>query len=548
MAGDATPPRYRIVHMNVQTGERLGPYRIQERVGEGGMGVVHRAHDPEGRVVAIKILRPQVAGDATARRRLAREVETMRRVRSPHVAEVLDADVSGEVPYVVTRYVPARPLDELVDDGGPLRGRALTRVAAGLTEALSAVHAAGVVHRDLKPGNVLLVDGEPVIIDFGIAQAIDTTRLTQTGMFIGTPGYLAPEVIQGHDSIPASDVHAWAATVAFAATGRPPFGAGPFEAVFYRIVQGQHDLAGVAAPLVPLLHAALATDPRARPPANQLDDQVRRLHQGQDHLAAPAAGAATAVPPTRTFPRGPEDFSDVLPPVAYGEPPKPAPAPATRPRPRSSPGHHPLLCLGLLAIVAGLTATLPVVGTLGGLAAVVVLRAADRAQSKLAVRRSARGPSASDAVVVALGTPWGLARGALVTGLLAPVAGVLALVAGVLLAYALRGVTLNTVGAFAAAAFVALLCAGPGAGAVRRQANRMVGAVARTPQVTVVIAVAVGVLAVIALAGALSQAPVWWPLPPPEQGLARLAEGARGAFGDWLRERLPDWQPRATGG
>ena len=226
---------------------RLGPYRLLDRIGEGGMGVVYLGRDPEQRSVAVKVLRPAVAGDPNARRRLAREVETMRRVRSPYVAEVLDTDVTSETPYIVTRYVPGRTLDEVVTQEGPLSGSRLIRLAAGLADALAAIHAAGVVHRDLKPGNVMMMNGDPVVIDFGIAQALDSTRLTMTGMFMGTPGYLSPEVIEGQNSTSFSDVHAWGATVAFAATGRPPFGSGSYETIFYRIVNGKPDLSGVPA-------------------------------------------------------------------------------------------------------------------------------------------------------------------------------------------------------------------------------------------------------------------------------------------------------------
>ena len=232
-----------------QTPDTLGPYRLLKRLGEGGMGVVYLAVDPEQRQVAVKALRPAIASDPNARRRLAREVETMRRVRSPFVAEVLDADVTSDPPYIVTRYVSGQTLEEVVGRSGQLTGTELARLASGLALALAAVHAAGVVHRDLKPGNVMLAGGEPVVIDFGIAQVPDSTRLTQTGMFMGTPGYLAPEVIEGKPSGPASDVHSWGATVAFAATGRPPFGTGAFETIFYRIINSQPDLGGFPAPL-----------------------------------------------------------------------------------------------------------------------------------------------------------------------------------------------------------------------------------------------------------------------------------------------------------
>jgi len=262
------------------------------------MGVVYLARDPEQRSVAVKILRPAVAGDPNARRRLAREVETMRRVRSPYVAEVIDTDVTGPVPYIVTQYVPGRTLDEVVTEHGPLSGARLIRLASGLAEALTAIHAAGVVHRDLKPGNVMLVNGDPVVIDFGIAQALDSTRLTMTGMFMGTPGYLSPEVIEGHNSTSFSDVHAWGATVAFAATGRPPFGSGSYETIFYRIINGQPDLVGVAPPVADLLGAALRRDPASRPAASQLVSRATALD--------PRTVSAVPVPAGSPWPTGPD--------------------------------------------------------------------------------------------------------------------------------------------------------------------------------------------------------------------------------------------------
>jgi predicted Ser/Thr protein kinase len=273
------------------TPDRLGPYRLLDRIGEGGMGVVYLARDPEQRSVAVKILRPAVAGDPNARRRLAREVETMRRVRSPFVAEVLDTDVTSETPYIVTRYVPGRTLDEVVTQEGPLSGSRLIRMAAGLADALAAIHAAGVVHRDLKPGNVMLMNGDPVVIDFGIAQALDSTRLTMTGMFMGTPGYLSPEVIEGQSSTSFSDVHAWGATVAFAATGRAPFGTGSYETIFYRIVNGKPDLSGVPAPMAELVAAALRRDPAQRPAAIQLRSRAAALDPAVLlPMAVPAGG------------------------------------------------------------------------------------------------------------------------------------------------------------------------------------------------------------------------------------------------------------------
>ena len=261
--------------------ERLGPYRLQQQLGAGGMGVVYLASDPAGSPVAVKVLRQGVPAEATARHRLAREVATMQLVHSPYVAEVVDADVEGDPPYIVTRYVPGRTLEDAVVADGPLTGAALAGLARGLAAALAAVHSAGVVHRDLKPGNVMLVDGRPVVIDFGIAQAADSTRLTMTGMFMGTPGYLAPEVIEGRPSGSAADVHSWAATVAYAATGRPPYGTGQFEAIFYRIVHGQPDLDRLPTALLPIVLPALDSDPASRPSAAELV----RLASGLDPAA-----------------------------------------------------------------------------------------------------------------------------------------------------------------------------------------------------------------------------------------------------------------------
>jgi serine/threonine protein kinase len=336
--------------MRVQdrTPECLGPYRLVRRIGEGGMGVVYLAMDASDVQVALKALHPVLAQEANARRRMGREVETMQRVRSRFVAEVLDADLDGDPPYIVTRYVPGLSLDDVVGTAGPLTGPALARLAYGLAEALAAVHAAGVVHRDLKPGNVMISDGQPVVIDFGIAQVPETTRLTMTGMFMGTPGYLAPEVIEGKDSGNASDVHSWAATVAFAATGRPPYGTGPFETIFYRIVHGTPNLDTLPEPLRPIVVDALARDPVRRPSAAEIGQRIAALDPDTLIPSPPAAierlasGPAYGLPgpagtvgdgqdwpgwPTTTKPltasgprlgERPGDVRDLLPPVSYG--------------------------------------------------------------------------------------------------------------------------------------------------------------------------------------------------------------------------------------
>jgi serine/threonine protein kinase len=596
----------------------LGPYRLQDRLGEGGMGVVHLARDPEGRPVAVKVLRALGGAEgANARRRLAREVETMRRVRSPYVAEVLDADVTGEYPYIVTRFVPGPTLDEMVRERGPLSGPGLRRLAHGIAEALTAIHAAGVVHRDLKPGNVMLTDDRPIVIDFGIAQAGDATRLTQTGLVMGTPGYLAPEVIEGEPSSSASDVHSWGSTMTFAATGRLPFGGGSYETIFYRIVSGRADLTGVPAPLVPLISAALARDPSHRPSASWLSAHASALDMSPAAIASyaptstyagppppgppvrqptftPAAladsargdsaraepalpGSAlpgTALPPSAFQPPIPQpaapqavpqraaaaplapkqaarDVADLLPPVDYTPPPRPArpaaqpgapgpwgpqgpkpavPSPRDQRDPRNPAGprdqrdprdqrppSRPNTAAGLAFMVAAiaLTIVLPVAGLIAALAVITLLRAADRAQSRLAVRRSVYGPRASDLVVVLISAPLTVARALLTEIFMAP----LALVAGTA-AYGLAVVFMHSMnmpraGACAAAAVVAWYGIGPGSGRPRRQLNRMAGAVARTPASAAAVAIVVWGVAVAAVLFAWSQPPYYWPATEP---------------------------------
>jgi hypothetical protein len=556
------------------------------------MGVVHLARNPQGDLVAVKVLQPATTESANARLRLAREVETMRRVRSPFVAEVLDADVTGEFPYIVTRYVPGPTLEAMVRSRGPLSGSGLRRLAHGTAEALTAIHAAGVVHRDLKPGNVMLTDDRPVVIDFGIAQTPDATRLTQTGLVMGTPGYLAPEVIEGEPSGPASDVHSWGATMAFAATGRAPYGGGgdSFQTIFYRIVSGRADLSGVPAPLVPLLSAALARDPAHRPSASWLSAQVSALDLSAAGPAAAAVGPRpTAVltgtshgaghgpnganpnganpnganpnganpngadpngagrktgrkgkrarPPGPAYP-GPKqaarDVADLLPPVGYAPfpPPAGAPGPASPASPasraprgpfgpngppgRPAPSGRTTLAGAAIMIAAvALTLILPVAGLIVSLAVITLLRAADQAGSSLAVRRSVRGPRASDLLVVVVSAPLSVARALLTEALMAPLAflvGAVVYVATLALTHSLE---LPRAGAYAAAAVVAWYGVGPGSGRPRRQLNRMAGALARTPLTAGLTALAVWALAAAVVIFALSQAPYYWPVMSP---------------------------------
>ncbi|ADG89546.1 serine/threonine-protein kinase [Thermobispora bispora] len=287
--------------------EQLDRYRLLSTLGSGGFGEVYLGLDPEGHTVAIKVLHPHVAADSLALARLAREVETMRRVRGPHVAEILDASLTGPRPYLVTRYIQGRPLSTVIAEDGPIQGDGLVRLARGLARALASIHAAGVVHRDLKPANVILADGEPYVIDFGIAYALESASVTASGLVVGTPGYLAPEVIDGEAAGPEADVFALGATLAFAATGRQPYGTGPPTAVAYRVVHHDPDLSGVPPWLAAILVDCMAADPAARPTAAEVVARIEAEVRG-NAAAAQSAPPRRAVPRTRTLPaRNPAD-------------------------------------------------------------------------------------------------------------------------------------------------------------------------------------------------------------------------------------------------
>ncbi|MGN0064962.1 MAG: serine/threonine-protein kinase [Nocardioides sp.] len=252
-------------------------YELRARLGEGGMGVVHLAQRPGERPVALKVLRPNVVGDDEARRRLAREVDSLSRVRSRRVAEIVDADPWGAIPYVATRYVPGLTLHDHARDEGPIVGDDLLWFADCLAEALEAVHAVGVLHRDIKPSNVILEGRTPILIDFGLARIADDAKVTQTGFLLGTPGYLAPEILFGEEATEVSDVHSWAATVAFAAQARAPFGRGPSMAVMDRVRRGEHDIDDVEDGIRELLDEALAPDPDDRPDLAEVRDWLAEL-------------------------------------------------------------------------------------------------------------------------------------------------------------------------------------------------------------------------------------------------------------------------------
>ncbi|WP_232832945.1 serine/threonine-protein kinase, partial [Nocardiopsis sp. TNDT3] len=248
----------------------LGPYRIVGRIGAGGMGAVYGGIDGSGRCVAVKTVHARFARGRGHREAFAREVDMLARARGVSTARLYDADTTARVPWLAFDYVPGRNLRAHVRAFGPLEGEMLRAFAAGTAEGLAALHSAGIAHRDIKPGNVILSPDGPKIVDFGIATAVGTTRANDRGASYGTPGWVAPERYTGAVADPAADVFAWGALVALAATGREPFGRGTPEQLRQRVTAGQHDLAGVPDDVLPLVEAALANDPARRPRAVEL--------------------------------------------------------------------------------------------------------------------------------------------------------------------------------------------------------------------------------------------------------------------------------------
>ncbi|MFG3289847.1 bifunctional serine/threonine-protein kinase/ABC transporter substrate-binding protein [Streptomyces sp. NPDC048179] len=252
---------------------RIAGFRLLRRLGAGGMGVVYLGRTDAGALAAVKVIRGDSAGEDDFRARFAREAELARRVDNPWVVPVLDADAEAREPWLATAFVPGPDLSEAVAAYGPLPVRAVGVLGGLLAGALDAVHTAGLVHRDVKPGNVLLVPDGPRLIDFGIARAADDTALTASGLVVGTPGFLAPEQAEGRPATPASDVFALGCVLAYAATGTPPFGTGAPDALLYRTVHDEPGLDGVDGELRTLVERCLAKDPDARPTA----EEIRRL-------------------------------------------------------------------------------------------------------------------------------------------------------------------------------------------------------------------------------------------------------------------------------
>lgn len=270
--------------------QRIGAYRLLGRLGEGGMGRVYLARSDRGRTVAVKVVRAELARQPDFRRRFAQEINAARRVgrtdaagdggrdgpQEMWTAPVLDADTEAATPWVATGYVAGPSLQTVVDaDYGPLPEPSVRALAGGLVRALRTIHDAGLIHRDLKPSNILITIDGPRVIDFGIARALDTVTdggLTRTGAVIGSPGFMSPEQVRGVPATPASDVFCLGTVLAYAATGRMPFGTADsgVHALMFRIAEEEPDLAGLSGPLLELVTACLAKDPVNRPSVAEL--------------------------------------------------------------------------------------------------------------------------------------------------------------------------------------------------------------------------------------------------------------------------------------
>ncbi|WP_084958484.1 serine/threonine-protein kinase [Thermoactinospora rubra] len=270
---------------------QLGDYRLAGRLGEGGQGVVYLGFDPVGERVAVKLLS---SGDRETRARLGRELQALESIASFCTARVLAVSTDGPRPWVASEYVDGPSLATRVFERGPLHGGELERLAVGTATALAAIHAAGIVHRDFKPGNVLLGPDGPRVVDFGIARAEGAA--TMTSGLIGTPAYLAPEQINGSPASAASDVFAWGATMLYAATGSSPFGADTVPAVMHRVLYSEPDLSPLPPRLRGIIGAALSKDPARRPSAKEL--MVALVNpQAAAPMATPVAASPGTIPP-----------------------------------------------------------------------------------------------------------------------------------------------------------------------------------------------------------------------------------------------------------
>jgi hypothetical protein len=337
---------------------RVGPYALLGRLGAGGMGTVYLGRGGDGEQVAVKVLRPELAGDPSFLRMFRHEVAAARRVVGFCTARVIDAELSGALPYLVTEYVDGVRLDRAIAASGRLPATDLAGLAVGMAAALTAIHGAGVVHRDLKPSNVLLSYFGPKVIDFGIARALDASAAsTATGRLMGSPGWMAPEQFAQAPVTAAVDIFVWGSLVAFAGTGRRPFGQGTVVEIVYRIRHGPPDLGGLEGRLRELVEGCMDKDPERRPSARTLLLELLGDHADPD----PQAAATQLLQRSWSPPPAADPVPAAEPVPAADQVPVPVPAappPPARPgRPRRRRAVWRLVLLGVVAGAAALAVT-----------------------------------------------------------------------------------------------------------------------------------------------------------------------------------------------
>jgi serine/threonine protein kinase len=323
---------------------KLGKWDVEARIGSGGMGVVYRAVCGE-EIAAVKVVRPGLLDDPQVAARFEREAEVLRSVHDSHISQFLDADIAGTPAWLATEYIPGPNLRDAVAIWGPLSQQRWWDLARGLAQALAVLEIHGIAHRDIKPANVIISERGPVLIDFGIAHPEDATSLTATGIVTGSPAWLSPEQATLDSLTAASDVFSLGSLLAFAATGRPPFGQGATVAVLVNIQRNDPDLEGVDPTRAAMLQRMLAKDPRQRPTAREVLDMARSLSQTPDQTVHLQSGDTT---------------QPIRPTTATPAPARPAPAwPAAKPWPPAERTRRPwravlaVVVAGLLALLAG---------------------------------------------------------------------------------------------------------------------------------------------------------------------------------------------------
>ncbi len=370
--------------------QNYGPYRLQGRLGSGGMGVVYLAFGPDNAPVALKVLQPYLAEDTEYRARFVREVNLARLVDSPYVVKLVASETEEPPLWMATEYVEGATLAHAVEANGPVPPDRLRGLAADLAQAVAALHDVGLIHRDLKPANVVLAWSGPKLIDFGIAKQEGSTGLTQTGVAVGSVLWMSPETLASGHTERASDVFGWGLCIACAGTGRPPFGSGDSNAVAYRIMNGEPDLRGLPTGMTELVASTLSKDPKARPSATDLSAFLNARESAQPSPGAipklgggwtgPNATAVGADAPTSLAP----GTRQVPPPPASELPPEPS-----RSRTRSL-----VLPLAILAVILA-----------GAAVAIALVATADNGKNKSGPSPSASGSTSGRPSASASATP-----------------------------------------------------------------------------------------------------------------------------------------------